>query len=201
MRSPRLDVNVLLALHLVFLAKKEDLLALEARKRVYEYVQRFPGLHLREIARGVGMETNHAKYHLRYLEKHGLLSSRREQGYWRFFAKEEGSLGLREAMAPQEKTVLALLRQPIPLHAILLLLEQENLSAEELRGKMGVAHSTLLYHLDKLERAGVLASDRAGRERRFRLVDRDRIAAQVTRFRPPDQLVQGFLEAWEQLEL
>ena len=33
------------------------------------------------------METNHAKYHLRYLEKHGLLSSRREEGYWRFFGR------------------------------------------------------------------------------------------------------------------
>jgi predicted transcriptional regulator len=188
-------------LHVVFLVKREDLLALEARRRVYEYVQRFPGLHLREIARGAGMETNHAKYHLRYLEKHGLLSSRREEGYWRFFAKEEGSVGLRESLAPQEKTVLALLRQPVPLHAILLLLENETASAEELRAKVGVAHSTLLYHMEKLERAGVVASDPAGRERRFRHGDPDGIPGQVTRFRPPDQLVRGFLEAWEQLEL
>lgn len=183
------------------MARRDDLLALETRRRVFEYVQKFPGLHLREIARGTEMDPNHAKYHLRYLEKHGLLSSRREEGYWRFFAKEEGSIGLREALAPHEKTVLALLRQPVPLHAILLLLEQEDASAEQLRAKVGVAHSTLLYHMQKLERAGVVTSDREGRERRFRLVDRALVERQVTKFRPPDQLVQGFLEAWEQLEL
>lgn len=186
---------------MVFLVKRDDLLSLDARRRLFEYVQQFPGLHLREIARGTGMETNHAKYHLRYLEKHGLLSSRREEGYLRFFAKEEGSIGLREALAPHEKTVLALLRQPIPLHTILLLLETETASVEDLRAKVQVPHSTLLYHLGKLERAGVVQSERVGRERMFRLVDRERISQQVTRFKPPDQLVQGFLEAWEQLEL
>jgi predicted transcriptional regulator len=199
--SVPLDARTLLALHIVFVAKRDELLALDARRRVYDYVRLYPGLHLSEIARGCGMETNHAKYHLLYLEKHGLLSSRRDEGYLRFFPKEEGSVGLREILAPDEKAVLALLRQPVPLHTILLLIERGEASAEELRAAVGVSHSTLLYHMGKLEQRGIATSDRAGRERRFRLVDPARIAQQVVRFRPPDQLVQGFLEAFEQLDL
>ncbi|MHB1262644.1 MAG: helix-turn-helix domain-containing protein, partial [Thermoplasmatota archaeon] len=68
---------VALALHLVLL-RRDDLLALEARRRVYQNVEEFPGLHLSEVARQCGLETNHAKYHLDALEKHGLVSSRME---------------------------------------------------------------------------------------------------------------------------
>lgn len=185
----------------MFLAKRDDLLELDARRRIYEHVERFPGLHLREIARSTGMDPNHAKYHLLYLEKNGLVSSREEGGYWRFFAKAEGRLGPQEVLSPQDKGVLALLRQPVPLHCILVLLNDAEASIEALSQRIGVAHSTLLYHLGKLERAGLVVSRKEGRLRVVRLAEPERLQSYLVRFRPPDSLVAGFLEAWEQLEL
>lgn len=189
-----------LALYIVFLATRDDLLELDTRRRLFEVVQEYPGLHLRELARRVEMNPNHAKYHLQYLEKHGLISSKKQGGYWTFFPLEEGSLGLREQVDAREKHVLALLRRPIPLHVTIVLLDRDEASLSELGEAVDASPSTLHYHMGKMEKAGLVESRREGRERRFRLPDHDEVLALLMRFRPPDELVQGFLEAWEELE-
>lgn len=190
-----------LALYVVFLAKRDDLLALDTRRRIYEVVQEYPGLHLRELARRVDMNPNHAKYHLQYLEKHGLISSRKEGGYWTFFPREEGSLGMREAVDARKKEVLAMLRRPVPLHVTLVLLDRDEASLSELGQAVDASPSTLHYHMGKMEKAGLVESRRDGRERLFRLPDHDEVLGLLMQYRPPDELVQGFLDAWEQLEL
>lgn len=189
------------ALHIVFLAKQQDLLQLDARRRVYEQVAKYPGLHLSEIARGAGMEVNHAKHHLRYLEKHALVSSQKEEGYWRFWPRREGSLGPQESVGVDQKKILALLRKPLPLHISLLLLNHEEMNHAELRQETGAAHGTMHYHLRKMEQDGVLESQKEGRERRYRLTQPEKMLALLLEHKPPDRLVQGFLEAWEALEL
>jgi predicted transcriptional regulator len=199
--SPILSPEGHLALYLVFVAQREKLLNLDARRDLYQQVQKFPGLHLRELARALDMSPNHAKYHLRYLEKHGLLSGRKEEGYWRFYPRREGSVGMQETMSPQEKGVLALLRRPVPLHVTLILLDRENATLSELKDDVDVAVSTLHYHLRKMEKAELVESEKEGRERVYRLADADRILSVLVEYRPPDALVKGFIEAWEQLEL
>lgn len=179
-----------------------DLLELEARRRVYRRVEEFPGLHLSEVARQCGLETNHAKYHLAYLERHGLVSSREEGSYQVFFPRREGPLGQQESVDAADKAVLALLRQPVPLHAVLVLLARDGgCSHAELVAELPVGRSTVHYHLGKLERAGVVSSRRDGKERVYTLADGDRLLGLLVRYRPPDSLVAGFLEAWETLEL
>jgi predicted transcriptional regulator len=185
----------------VFLAKRDDLLALDTRRSVHEWVSKYPGLHLREIARGTDLDPNHVKYHLSVLEKHGLVSSRKEDGYWRFWPKVEGSLGHQDALPPDEKKVLALLRREIPLHVTLRLLEDGEANQRRLVDHLGVSQSTLSYHLKRMEKDGLVVVEKEGRERIYRLVDHERIHALLLRYRPPDALVQGFLDAWEQLEL
>jgi predicted transcriptional regulator len=192
---------MLLPTYFVFLIRRDDLLELESRRRVFEYVQKFPGLHLREIGRGTSLHPNHVKYHLQYLQKHDLVSSRKEDGYWRFFPREEGSVGLRETVGADKKQLLALLRQPVPLHTVLLLLERGQASQGELAQGVGVAQATLHYHLGKMERTGLVVSWKDGRERYYKVGNERVIAELLLRFRPPDALVQGFLDAWETLQL
>lgn len=169
---------------------------------MYRCVEGFPGLHLREVARQCGMDANHAKYHLGYLEKHGLVSSKEEGGYTLFFPRREGPLGAQEAVDAGDKAVLALLRQPVPLHAVLVLLDRSgDVAHADLDAALDVSRTTIHYHMAKLEKAGVVASRREGRERVYRLVDHDRILALLLRYRPPDSLVAGFLEAWDALDL
>lgn len=156
-------------------------------------------MHLSEVARQCGLETNHAKYHLAALERHGLVSSRIEGSMQVFFPRREGPVGPQESVAAEDKPVLALLRQPVPLHAVLVLLDRGECGHADLDEAIPVSRTTLHYHMGKLERGGVVESWRDGRERRYRLKDGDRLLALLVRYRPPDRLVSGFLEAWEAL--
>lgn len=168
---------------------------------MYRCVEDYPGLHLSEVARQCGLEVNHAKYHVAYLERHGLVSSREEGGRQLVFPRKEGPLGPQEAVGADDKAVLALLRQPVPLHAVLVLLDRGECGHADLDAAIPVSRTTLHYHMAKLEKAGLVASWRAGKERRYRLADQDRVLGLLLRYRPPDSLVAGFLEAWEALEL
>lgn len=187
----------LAALYMVFREKREDLFQLDARKRLHDYVVQYPGLHLSELARAFGMDTNHAKYHLEYLEARGILTSQRDANYVRWYAKREGALGPQEALSPREKELLAQLRRPILLHIALILLDRETVTHAELLPVVGVAHGTLHYHLKNMERSGVIRSTKEGRERRYVLMEPGAILALLMRYKPPDALVSGFLSAWE----
>lgn len=116
-----------------------------------------------------------------------------------FFPRREGPAGAQEAIDAGDKTVLALLRQPVPLHAVLLLLDRGECRHAELDAAIPVSRTTLHYHMAKLERAGVVESRKEGKERMYRLRDGGRLLGLLMRYRPPDKLVAGFLEAWEAL--
>lgn len=186
-------------LTLLMLVASRDVLDLEVRRRLYEHVGRFPGLHLREVARSLDIHPNHAKYHLERLEQHNLISSRKEDGYWRFWPKEQGSTGYRDRLSRQDKAALSVLRRPVPFHVTLLLLDQESVSHGDLLEDVHVSHSTLHYHMDKMQQSGLVVSQKVSRQRIYRLADPDRIVALLARHRPPPNLVHRFLDAWEQL--
>ena len=176
-------------------------MALDARRRIHDHVLAYPGLHLREIARQTALDPNHVKYHLGRLEKAHLVTSRKEDGYQRFWPTEHDERGTRGRLPPDERKVLALLRRPIPLHIVTILLDREEANQRELVDAVGTAQSTLSYHLKRMERQGLLVVESTGRQRRYRLADHDRLHALLMRYKPPDALVAGFLDAWEQVEM
>src|SRR5213076_93205 len=48
-------------------SKDEDILAVETRKDLYDFVRRNPGFHLREVSRALNLSITLADYHLRFL--------------------------------------------------------------------------------------------------------------------------------------
>lgn len=160
----------------------------------------YPGLHLSEIARHAEVGTNHAKYHLRVLEDEGLVSSRRNDGYWRFYPLEEGNVGRKEVLAPEEKEWMSLLHRDIPLRATLLLLRDEEVTAGDIQEALDIAASTVHYHASKMVEAGLVESYKDGRARVYKLTDSDRVRQLVSEYQPSDPLVDGFLAGWEEIE-
>lgn len=195
-------IRRLLPQSILLLARYEkDHLALETRRRIYNLLQEYPGLHLSEVARRAELGTNHAKYHLEVLEDHGLVSSRKEDGYWRFFPKVESDLGPKEVLDQRDKDLLSLLRREIPLHITLLMLEAGEATHSDLLEEVDVSGSTLHYHLSKMEDADLLESRKEGRKRFYWIDEPDQVAKLLIRYEPPDELVAGFLDAWESLSL
>src|SRR4030042_6404175 len=77
----------------------ENVLDTEIRKNLYEYIDEYPGSHLREIARELDLKPSNAAWHLRKLEQTNLVRSRVIGGKKVFYLVEGGVEARREAIA------------------------------------------------------------------------------------------------------
>lgn len=172
------------------------------RRRIYELVERYPGLHQREIARQLGLRPSHAEHHLRRLLKAGLLREVEADGYVRYFPRVAApGPAAANAIGAAEARWLALLRQPRPLQIVGILLHADGLPLTELAARTKISAGTLTYQVDKLEEAGIVARVKDGRLTRARLTDRERLVALLLDHEPPEDLVAGFESLWDDVGL
>ena len=171
--------------------KRKDILKLEKRREIYNFITKYPGLHMREISRRMKIPMGSLKYHLIYLKKLDIIVSINNKGYERFYIKQK--------VGRKEKQIINLLRQEIPKRIILLLTipgpgeryknkktkqkakEKPNppciYSKKELvdltkhwhgpKGKLfhlPIHETTVDFHLQKLLEADIIEKVRAGRE-------------------------------------
>lgn len=173
-----------------------DPLELESRRRAYELVAATPGLHLRELARQLDQDVRTVEYHLRQLEKHGLVTPTDEGGFRRYFPRTADGRKA-EVVDARDKPTLGLLRKPVPLYVALFLLAQDGATHGELARDAGVSPSTLSYHLDRMERATVLGR----RDSVYVLREPERVARLLYAHRPTPDLIDRFLDLWEDFAL
>lgn len=168
------------------------------RRRVYALVAEHPGLHQRDIARRLDVRPGHAEYHLRQLTRAGLLRAVQEGGYVRYFVQAQPIRPLPAgAVGEADKRWLALLRQARPLAIVANLLHESPQPMGDLARRVGIAPGTLTYQVKKLERVGLVARHQEGNLRLVRLLDRDRVVRVLLAYEPPDDLIAGFEDLWE----
>ncbi|HET6405835.1 MAG TPA: ArsR family transcriptional regulator [Candidatus Thermoplasmatota archaeon] len=173
------------------MAKARD--GVEVRQRVYDAVRRYPGIHLREIERQIGVSAPLAQYHLRKLAEEGFVEVHEQGGYARHYPTDKGKSA---SVTPRDLPIVGLLREEVPLHIALLLLDRGAMTHAELVEALGVAKSTVSYHLAKLAEADVV--ERAG-DAKLRLKDRERVYRLLLAYRPTPTLVDAFADLWEDL--
>ncbi len=174
------------------MAKKDD--KPSVRLQVHEAVRRYPGIHLREIERQTGVSAPLAQYHLRKLVEEGFVDVHEQGGYARHYPTDKGKSA---SVTPRDLPLVGLLREEVPLHVVLLLLDRGPMTHTELVAELGVAKSTVSYHLAKLAEADVI--ERAGAEGKLRLKDRERVYRLLLAYRPTPTLVDAFADLWEDL--
>ena len=165
----------------------DDVLELETRRRIFDLVQKNPGLHLSRIAEILGMRTSLVEYHLLYLEKNELILSTKESGYSRYFSK--GSIGV------DDKKIIAVLRQDVPLKIVLFLLKSSRSQHKEILENVDVSPSTLSYHLKKLQNNGIISVQTFGEERGYFITDREGILRLLIKYKPYN-LIDSFKDIW-----
>jgi len=171
-------------------------LELESRRRAYELVAAAPGLHLRELARQLELDVRTVEYHLRQLEKHGLVAPLEEGGFRRFFPRTADGRRA-EVVDARDKPTLGLLRRPVPLYVSLVLLARDVATHGDLARDAGVSPSTLSYHLERMESAGILGRRGLG----YVLREPERVARLLYAHRPTPDLIDRFLDLWEDFAL
>ncbi len=141
------------------------------RQRLYDTVRASPGLHVNELRRRLHMSPSSIEYHLAVLVGAGLVVAEDDGRYKRFYANGAG-LGL-NPRAPLSRNTLGALRRP---HAVALVralaTRQAPATARDLARTLMLHESAVARRLAHLEDSGVLASERLGRSRLYRLADR-----------------------------
>lgn len=181
----------------------DEILILETRKEIYNVIVRFPGLHLREISRRLNMPASLAEYHLQELEDNNVVISIRESGYKRYYPHPniaERDERITE-LQPKERKILGILRQKIPLKITLFLLETKHATHSEISESLGISPSKLSYHLNKLVQLALVNHQRRGEGKGYSLTNEKKIKKLLETHRPPKDLVEGFIDLWEKLNI
>ncbi len=168
----------------------KKILVLNSRKRIYELVEKFAGSHFREIERKSKMPYGSVKYHLNYLAKHKLISVVRDGNRTRYYPKQ---------FKLENVKLLGLLRQKSIRNILLILLNQKMCSHKEITYYVKLSPSTISWHLNKLEKEGIISSKEEGRMTYYKLITKeDEIIPLLIRYKESflDSIVDNFIEMW-----
>ena len=183
-------------------SKDKDILSVQTRKDLYDFVRRNPGFHLREVSRSLNLSITLADYHLRFLEKHDLVTSSMDGEYKRFYPRSTPGLSdSRPALTDADRQILGFLRQPVPLRVMNFLMEREDATHKLILEQVAVSPSTLSHHLKKMQAAGII--DRAElKERGYRILNPKSVARLMATYElaSSDQ-VDTFIRVWGEFRL
>jgi len=168
----------------------DTVLDLEARRRIVQFVQESPGLHMRELAARLGMPVSTLEYHCYQLVKHGQLATRESAGFKAFYPGD--------GMDRRDKDILYLVRHDAPRRICAHLLLHPGATPKDLRDVVGVTGPTLTFHLNKLRAAALVRDEPDGRTKRLYVADPERVASVLVTYRRSflDDAVDRFADAW-----
>lgn len=143
---------------------RSDTLGHAGRETIQRLVGQTPGICYSDLKRETGMNTGALVHHLRALERAGLVTSRREGAFRRFYAV--GS-------APRTVTFVPVDAGLTPMQArVVRLLREEPLTQSELAARLGLSQQGTSHHVKQLERAGRIEAQFDGRVWRYAVVER-----------------------------
>ncbi|MGQ0536965.1 MAG: winged helix-turn-helix transcriptional regulator [Methanobacteriota archaeon] len=164
------------------------------RARILEVVRRYPGIHVREIERQLGVSSALASYHVRKLAEAGRIRIETQGEFHRCYA--EDAPGTRRRTAEDER-LLGVLRQPAALKIVLLLLSEERVQNKDVAERLGITKGTASYHLANLVEEGIVR--RASEGRGFELVDAEGLHDLLADFSPAPGVLEEFAALWDDL--
>lgn len=129
------------------------------RQRIREYVAANPGVHFNALARALDIAPGQVQHHVRRLERADDIVADSKYGRTHYF--EPG-------YDEWERSAVALLRRETARDVVTHVLAQGGADAEATADAVGIARSTLSYHVDRLTDADVV--ERRQTDGRVRLV-------------------------------
>lgn len=168
----------------------DEILALETRKEIFEYVEANPGVHFSKLKRDLDMETGLLQHHLRELEDHGVLESRDHQDRRRLFVAQE--------LDDEERAILSWLRYETTRHILLFLLREGPRRNRDIAEAVGVTPATVSWHISRLVDAGVVEEGSEGRNSSYAVADEELTMQLLVRYQESfvDRAVDNLIDFW-----
>ena len=165
----------------------------ENRRRIYEYIQKNPGAHLRMITRELGLAMGATQHHLEVLEKSGKIRSTKSGMYRHYYTVE---------ILEIHHKILAFLRQETSRDILVFLLEHPDSTQKDIIDFKGFSPPTISWHMSRLVESGIVKSIRDGRTVRYKLsIDLQNMASLLKEYHPSiwDRLLGRFADLFLQL--
>jgi len=174
---------------------REEGRSIGIRIQIYFLISKEPGLHLSKIAEILDMSPALAEYHLLYLEQNDYIRGvKDEKGYYkRYYVKISG-------VGTEDKKILNLLRQDLPLRIVLNIFQHRSLRHKDLLEIFDIAPSTLSYYLNKLRDSDIVELTSYGEEKGYALKNEKEIIRLIRKYRLAE-FVEGFTDTWKDLNL
>ncbi|MFO8077133.1 MAG: winged helix-turn-helix transcriptional regulator [Thermoplasmatota archaeon] len=131
----------------------ENVLDTAVRKNLYEYIDEYPGSHLREIARELNLKPSNAAWHLRKLEQTNLVRSRAIGGKKVYYLVEGGIESRKEAVAE------SILRNDNARRIMSYLEKNPGKHLLEIAHALDLNHHTVKWHIKKMYMAELVEGD------------------------------------------
>lgn len=131
----------------------ENVLDTEIRKHLYDYIDEYPGSHLREIARELDLKPSNAAWHLRKLEQTNLIRSRSIGGKKVFYLVEGGMEARTRAVAD------SILKNENARNIMQYLTNHPGKHLLEIAHALNINHHVVKWHLNKLHLAELVEGD------------------------------------------
>jgi predicted transcriptional regulator len=160
------------------------------RQKLFTLISECPGIHFRDAQRRTESSTGNLTYHLDCLVKAGLLTSVRDGKYLRYYAFTEKSA--------EEKRILEIARRKTDRHILLLLLQNETNTNEELSEILNLSPSTISWHIKKLIETNILSVKVEGRKVFYSVNNQELVSGILIKYKESylDKLVDRFVEIW-----
>ena len=131
----------------------ENVLNTEVRKNLYNFIDEYPGSHLREIARELDLKPSNAAWHLRKLEQTNLVRSRVIGGKKVFYLVEGGADARIEAIAE------SILKNRNARNIMDYLVKNPGKHLLEIATSLKLNHHTVKWHIKKMYMAELIDGD------------------------------------------
>ncbi|MEA3144496.1 MAG: hypothetical protein QOG31_1820 [Thermoplasmata archaeon] len=143
--------------------KEPEVLGHPARQQLLQLIEAEPGIHFKEMARRTGLPNGSLVHHLETLRRGGQVVARPAGGYTLYFLGAHVPAGSAETAsalkADGARKILDAVRQ------------QPGLSSADVAARCGLQPSTVTYHVQRLQAAGLLTGLRDGRAVRLHPVE------------------------------
>jgi predicted transcriptional regulator len=157
----------------------------DTRNRVRSHVESNPGVHFNAVSRNLDIATGQTQYHLRRLLRSESLHSEEICGRTHYFP---------DGYSGREQAAIALLRRETTRELVMLLLDREETTPGTLADEVGIARSTVEWHLSNLIDYDLVEKEYDGRTVFVRPTRPELLRETLVEIDPnlPDRLVDRF---------
>lgn len=129
--------------------RRDDEARSDARTAIVGYISATPGAHFSKVRDDLKLGTGETQHHLKRLLSDGVVDSRRDGDYRRFFTAHQFS--------PFEQTALGYLRRRTPRGMLIELLRNPTATGSDIAATLDVSRATVSNYAKDLEDAGLLS--------------------------------------------